>query len=93
MAYGISGSAGVPDLVRVVRLLIRQRGAYIRAFRGEASPRNRRMAPLARPGVADTLRNMIAQCAVGTAVTEAASAAAAPVVMTGLTKRLGRGAG
>ena len=38
MAYGISGSASVPDLVRVVRLLIRQRGAYIRAFRGEAPP-------------------------------------------------------
>jgi len=48
---------------------------------------------VARPGVADTLRNMIAQCAVGTSVTEAASAAAAPVVVSGLTKRLGRGAG
>jgi hypothetical protein len=49
------------------------------------------MARLARPGVADTLRYMIARGADSTPVMEAASAAAAPVVMSGSTKPFGRG--
>src|SRR6266699_7325304 len=52
-----------------------ERGADIPGVPGGSPTGNRRMAPLARPGVADTLRLMIARCAVSPSVREATSVA------------------